>query len=377
MGDRIAGKMAWIVAAALLALTLVWSAPAPSPRLVAVGDVHGDFDAFVGILQRASLVDANRHWSGRNAILVQTGDILDRGPKSRAVMDFLMELQKEAPRQNGRVVALMGNHEAMNVFGDMRYVTASDFESYADGKSEQRRATAYESYAARSGQATPVTREEWMSAHPPGFIEHRAAFGPNGKYGKWLRSLPAVAKINDSIFLHGGIKPEIAVLNVNQINDRIAMELKAFDAYLKYMVDEKIALPFYTLKELTDAANAALNDPTNSDPDRKKFLEGFLGYGSWLSINPDGPLWFRGYAQWSDVEGIAQIKNLTEIYGVARFVVGHTPQVGQIVTRFDGRVFLIDTGMLSSYFEGGVASALEIMDGKITAIYPDKTEPLP
>jgi hypothetical protein len=347
---------------------ILWSASAAGPRLIAIGDIHGDFDAFAGILQKASLIDANRHWSGKNATLVQTGDFLDRGPKTRAVMDLLMELQKDAPRQGGRAIITLGNHETMNIFGDLRYVTDADYASYTDDKSERRRASAYEAYAALTTALPKVSRDEWMKAHPAGFIEQREAMSPGGKYGKWLRTLPAVVKVNDSIFLHGGIKPDVAVLKLEQMNDRIADEIKVFDACEKYMVDEKIALPFFNLNELTDAAKAALKD-TKDNPDRKKFLEAFLGYPSWLSINPDGPLWFRGYAQWSDDEGAPQIKQLTQTFGVARFVVGHTPQIGQITPRFGGQVYLIDTGMLSSYFEGGRASALEILDGKITPIY--------
>ena len=96
----------------------------------------------------------------------------------------------------------------------------------------------------------------------------------------------------------------------------------------------------------------------------------FLTYGRWLSINESGPLWFRGYAQWSDAEGAPQIEQLAKTFGVGRFVVGHTPQTGgQIVPRFNGKVYLIDTGMLSTYFKGGRASALNIQDGKISFIY--------
>src|SRR5262249_34509674 len=99
-------------------------------------------------------------------------------------------------------------------------------------------------------------------------------------------------------------------------------------------------------------------------------LKTFLGLGAWLSINESGPLWFRGYAQWSNEEGAPQIQRLTQAFGVARFVVGHTPQPdGQISSKFDGKVYLIDTGMLSSYFPGGRASALNIQDGKINFIY--------
>jgi hypothetical protein len=353
-----------------------WTMPAPAARVVAIADIHGDLDDFVVILQRAGLVDANRHWSGRNTTLVQTGDMIDRGPKSRAVLDLLIQLQKDAPRQNGRAIVLLGNHEVSNMYGDLRYVTLADYASYADDKSERRRKSAYETYLSVVQPGARISEEEWMKSHPLGFVEQREAFAPEGKYGKWLRSLPAVAKVNDSIFLHGGIKTDFAAWKIEQINETIANELKAFDAYEKYMVEQKIGSPFFTLNELTDAANNALKDTNNKDPDRKKFLEAFLRYGAWLTIHPDGPLWFRGYAEWSDEQGAAEIAQLTKAFGVVRFVVGHTPQIGGIVPRFNNQVYLIDTGMLSSYFPGGRASALEIQDQKVSAIYSDATKPL-
>jgi len=357
--------------AILIAICATQSEPlAPTTRVVAIADIHGDLDAFVGILKRVSLIDANQRWSGKDATLVQTGDFLDRGPKTRGVMDLLMQLQKDAGRQNGRVIITLGNHESLNIFGDLRDVTQNDYKSYVDDKSERREKSAYDAYAAL-GSEPHQTFDDWAKSHPLGFIEHREAMSANGKYGKWLRTLPAVAKVNDSIFLHGGIKTDFASWKIEQINDVVAQEIKNFDSYQKYMVDEKIILPFYTLKEMTDAANTALKDPELKDPERKKFLEGFLKYGSWLSIHPDGPLWFRGYATWSDEEGAPQIKQLLAAFGVARFVVGHTPQAGgKIGIRFDNHVFLIDTGMLAGYVPGGGASALEIVGDKVTPIYP-------
>jgi hypothetical protein len=106
---------------------------------------------------------------------------------------------------------------------------------------------------------------------------------------------------------------------------------------------------------------------------RLQTLETFAGFQGWLAVNPDGPLWFRGYSQWSDSEGTEQIAALVKAYGDVRFVVGHTVQAGgRIRSRFDGRVFLIDTGMLSSFFPGGRPSALEITEGRFTAIYTDE-----
>jgi hypothetical protein len=330
---------------------LVTAVAAGPQRIVAIGDIHGDLDAFVGILQRAHLVDPSGRWSGGNTTFVQTGDFLDRGPKARGVMDLLMTLQRDATRQSGRVIVLMGNHEAMNIYGDLRYVTDSDYSSFAhdntDAKTAGRHKGAY-------------------SSRPPGFVERCEAFDVDGRYGKWIRGLPAVARLNDSIFLHGGISPDLAGWTIEKINEAVSSEIKSFDAYKQFMVEKKIALPCNTLDELTNAARAALEKAKGKEAEN---LKGFLGYGGWLSIAENGPLWFRGYAQWTDDEGAPQIQRLTDAFGAARFVVGHTPQAGQIISRFGGKVFLIDTGMLSSYFTGGRASALEIRDGKISFIY--------
>lgn len=339
-------RFAFTVAFFCFVLAVV--APAAPERVVAIGDIHGDFEAFIGILQRAHLIDPMHRWSGMNATLVQLGDFLDRGPKARDVMDLLMSLQKTAPRQGGRVLVLMGNHEAMNIYGDYRYVTANDYAAFAqDRSSAPRHQTLY------PGQ-------------PQGFAERCEALSPDGVYGKWIRTLPAIVRVDDSIFLHGGINPELASSSIEDLNNQIAAEIRAFDAFKDYMVDRKLAQPCSTLDELISAVRTGMAQAKGKDADRMK---AFLTYGTWLSINGNGPLWFRGYAEWMDAEGAPQIEKLVKAFGISRFVVGHTPQPGNIVSRFDGKVYLIDTGMLSGYVPGGRASALTIQDGKINFIY--------
>lgn len=332
----------------LLCLLLSVAAPASTARVVAIGDIHGDFDAFTGILQRTHLIDPMLHWSGANATLVQLGDFLDRGPKARQVMDLLMSLQKNAPRQGGRVVVLMGNHEAMNIYGDYRYVTDNDWAAFAQDR------------------GAPGRRQTVYPGRPAGFAERCEALGVDGSYGKWIRALPAVVRIDDSIFLHGGINSEFSASSIEELNNEISAEIRSFDAFKDYMVRRKLVQPCSTLDELVSASQAAMNQAKGKDAE--PFKE-FKTYGSWLSVNPSGPLWFRGYAEWTDAEGAPQIEKLTKAFGTLRFVVGHTPQPGNIVSRFDGKVYLIDTGMLSGYVPGGRASALNIQDGKITFVY--------
>jgi hypothetical protein len=376
----------------LLSVALAWGEPAKAPAeppepVVAIADVHGDYDDFVAILRRAGLMDEQNHWKGGKTTFVQTGDLLDRGPKPREVMELMMALEKEAAQAGGRVVSLLGNHEAMNIMGDLRYVTPTNFASFADSQSEQRQKAAYEEYGKwRNGHASllaelpqpmELTETEWMARHPAGYVEHREAFGAKGKYGEWLRGHDAVAEIGGDIFLHGGIHPDLAKTKIEAMNKRIHDEIKEFDASKQYFLDEKLILPFFNLQEITTVLRADLvaeaksRVPANA---RQAKIQEFLKLGDWFSVRPDGPLWFRGYDQWSDEEGAAKANKILQEYKASRIIVGHTVQkAGRMRARFGNKVFLIDTGMLSSYYPGGAASALEICgDGKFVAVYPDQ-----
>ena len=369
------------------------AAGADPQRIVAIGDIHGEFAGLANILQQAKIIDAQQRWTGGSALLVQTGDFLDRGPKPRAVMDLLMALEQQAPKQDGKVVVLLGNHEVMNLIVELRYVAPEAYAEFADAGSEKRRRQAYERYidwrkrrAQQRGEPapalTPEEQSQWLAAHPPGFIEHRGGFGPRGKYGKWLRQHQAVHQAAKVLFLHGGISPELASWTVDAFNQRLREELQLFDRATEWMQRERLILPFFTLEEIVPTAHQELEARTNAarsreeSPEQKAqraMLEAVVGYRSWLSFHSDGPLWYRGYAKWSDPEGAAQIQKILDNYRATAVVVGHTPQdSGRIRARFDGKAFLIDTGMLASYYPSGQASALEIQDGRFTAIYRDQ-----
>ena len=116
--------------AVLVAVLLLLGVPAAAEkdtwtgvdRIIAIGDVHGDYEQFVKLLRSAGLIDDNEDWAGGRTHLVQTGDVPDRGAATRKVMDLLMKLEKQANKAKGYVHALIGNHEAMNMYGDLRYV---------------------------------------------------------------------------------------------------------------------------------------------------------------------------------------------------------------------------------------------------------------
>src|SRR5690242_3878442 len=92
-------RLVWPLA--LVLMTLV-SAPASAaaaqpPRIIAVGDLHGDYDAWTAIARAAGVIDARGHWAGGNTTLVQLGDITDRWADSLKIVRNLQQLQKEAP----------------------------------------------------------------------------------------------------------------------------------------------------------------------------------------------------------------------------------------------------------------------------------------
>ena len=150
----ISGRAGWFLALLLLPLTLKSSTLplqakaewANVGKIVAVGDVHGAFDEFVAILQDVGLVDQQLNWAGGKTHFVQTGDSVDRGAQDRKVLDLLMELEKQAEKAGGRVHPLLGNHEVMNMIGDLRYVTRESFAAYATEKSEELRQKTYARY---------------------------------------------------------------------------------------------------------------------------------------------------------------------------------------------------------------------------------------
>ncbi len=167
-----------------------------SARLVAIGDVHGDLRATRAALRLAGAIDDGDRWIGKDLTLVQTGDQLDRGDDERQIVDLFERLAREARAAGGRVVALNGNHETMNVQGDFRYITPAGFR-------------AFEGLSPKSP----------LAASAPAQVRGRAeAFLPGGSYALVLAQRDVIAVIDDSVFVHGGVLPEHVTYGLERIN---------------------------------------------------------------------------------------------------------------------------------------------------------------
>jgi hypothetical protein len=172
-----------------------------------------------------------------------------------------------------------------------------------------------------------------MKATPLGMIEHQAAWRPDGEIGKWVIGNPAVVKLDDTLFVHGGISAAYAQYSPEQINRRVADALKAQDA----------------------ASASIINDPA-------------------------GPLWYRGLVtrapgDEATVAPVApngqqltieqEIALVLEAFHVKRIVVAHTPSLTGIISADNGALWRIDSAISRAY--NGKLTYLEIIGGKAVA----------
>ena len=316
----------------LISLLVACSPLQPSdPRIVAIGDLHGDYGAFEEVMTRAGLMNEDGNWAGGRTLAVQVGDIADRGPDSRQIIEHLRRLQAQAEASGGQIIALVGNHEAMVMTGDVRYVHPGEYAAFVTQESAAERNRYWqkekEGFAEWVRQQDEEVSDEevrirYFEMTPLGLAEHRAAWRPTGEIGAWVVKNHSVVTIDDTLFVHGGLSA-------------------------KYTA--------YSLDDINNTAAKALNAQTR---DREALIH-----------DPLGPQWYRGLLREpcavaeSGVDGAPltieeELDIVLAHFGVERIVVGHTPSIDGIKANHNGRVIQIDTGMSAHY--GGTNSFLEI-----------------
>ncbi len=184
-------------------------------RVVAFADVHGAYTELLTLLRETGILDAQDRWAAGHTHIVSLGDLLDRGADSRKVMDLLMRLQDEAQAAGGQLHVLLGNHEAMNLLGDLRYVDAGEYAAYGDMEPAAERAQMRQRWEAAQGAGSGTAFDQKF---PPGYFGHRAALSPNGKYGQWLLTLPVAIVLNDSLFMHAGPSNILRGMKLQELN---------------------------------------------------------------------------------------------------------------------------------------------------------------
>jgi len=319
-------------------------------RVVAVADLHGDYDRFVFILAhpQVGLIDDELRWTGGKTHLVQLGDIVDRGPRAREIIDLLMRLEKEAAAAGGMVHALLGNHEEMNITGIALdypgYVTVEQFVSFLpedfrrERESEYLKALSPEDRKRAEIEGLDVHADDrladfWrkiMAAKDPDAMR-AYVLGFNEACGDWLVKKNTVIKINDVVYAHGGITETLSKWPIREINQVMRSELEFFQGRMRN--PQQYGKPFHPK----------------------------------LVYDPDSPLWFRGLATKNEAAAQAEIDRTLANLGARAIVVGHnyfrfssgaSPTIERRnVARFQDKVWIMDTGISCGSY-GGVPSAL-------------------
>lgn len=306
-------------------------------RIVVIGDLEGAYEKYLDMLRQAQLIDTDGDWIGGRAHFVQLGDVPDRGPNSRAIMDHLMRLERQARRAGGRVHALIGNHEAMNIEGDLRYVHPGEYAAFVTPESPRLRDAYYAQYERALRANPPATglptfdstfRAQWEEAHPLGWVEHRQAWSPRGAYGRWVSGHNAVLRINDTLFLHAGLGPSFVQAERDPMNRAVTGALRGRPV-------------------------AAFAD---------------------IVTNDQGPLWYRGLALNDETQEAPHLAALLAHHGVSRIVVGHTKRASAVLPRFNGRVIITDIAVPAGHPD---PQAFLIIEGQtLTAMHRGQRVPL-
>ncbi len=235
-------------------------------RIVAISDVHGQYELMHELLLASGVIDTLDNWALGQGHLVVVGDNFDRGDQVLPILWLLFKLEQQALAQGGHLHLLLGNHELMVLHGDLRYL--------------------HNKYNFTAGVLqTP----------------YHQLFAEGSILGDWIAQHQIAVSINQHLFIHGGISPEVM---------NLGLSLEGLNTVFR----ERI------LRQPSDSilANPALD----------------------LLFREEGPLWYRGYFG-EDALSKGKFRRQLKQFDQQKIIVGHTSQE-DIHTLYNGRLIVID-----------------------------------
>lgn len=290
----------------------------PASRVIAIGDIHGDVDALKRALRLGGVIGDNGEWTGGNTVLVQVGDIVDRGTQEREAFEVLFRLQDEAKNHGGRVFLLLGNHEILNLYGNFKYVNKDAANAFG--------------YVSE-GMLGSIGFGKGRKRHMPG--RYKAFTGPMMR--ELGRRCQVAVVVGDSVFVHAGLAPhhffgKQEVVDEERTGDWVNILHRMNEECREWMLEH--------------------SNGTSTYWNRPKFLGG-----------ANSPVYARYYSR----EGVTKDSPACKLLGVTlnmigakRMVVGHSIQENGVSAGCREKIWCIDTGMSSAYKFGGVPETLEI-----------------
>lgn len=265
-------------------------------KILAISDIEGNFGGFASILRSSGVIDSSYNWSFGKGHLVLLGDFFDRGKNVTECLWLIYKLEQEAETAGGKVHFILGNHEVMVMRNDLRYVHEK-----------------YKRIAELSG------------------TEYNLWFSPGTELGSWLRKKNCITKIGSTVFVHGGISPELLAtgLSAQEINDK-----------LRKLIDK----PYSDESQAIDS----------------------------LILRGNGPLWYRGIAK-REVSGEV-LDRILRHYSADRMTIGHSI-FENMSELYGGRVTAIDVDHAENFASGRMYALLITEDGQaVTDLQGNLTE---
>lgn len=320
---------------------------APGRRIVAVGDLHGDLDKARCALETAGVLssDGQSLWIGGETVLVQLGDILDRGEDELAILSLLKSLDIQAKAHGGAVFQVNGNHETMNVEGDYRYVDNGAFDECTDfleylEECEHNWEEAFVSWCAVSGrwkQDRKMSQNYWaqwnLVKRQKGVIARSILMRPGGPLACELARHGVVLKVDDWLFCHGGLLPHHVAYGLERLNREVSRWMKGPSE-----ADDSPQFPFIAIR----------------------------GYDSivWNRLYSRDRLELENY-QLDQIQYL--LEETLQSVGAKAMVVGHTPQPMGVNCKYNCSIWRIDVGMSRGVLDSS-PEVLEIRENKARAI---------
>ncbi len=333
-------------------LCVLWAAPKSLfANLAAFADVHGAYAELTSLLREQNIIDEAGRWRAGTLELVSLGDLIDRGAEGRQVLDLLMRLQTEAAAAGGRMHLVLGNHEIMNLTGELDYVSKADFAQFAADETAAMRDRAFGRMRA-AGRWSDIdgdaARQQFEERFAPGFFARLAAFSPAGRYGAWLLNQTIVLQRGDTLFVHGGLPPVLARAPADEVSARLLTEVRNYALAWHEALEAGLVDPDTPFRE-----HAALAGTRAASEPHRRVARTLSTLERSAAFTPDGPAWYRGQALCHPAYEDDVLTAALARQRAKRVVVGHTVSDSRrVLSRFEGRVLLADTGMLNAVYKG-------------------------
>ncbi|XP_077214368.1 calcineurin-like metallo-phosphoesterase superfamily protein [Tasmannia lanceolata] len=315
-------------------------------RIVAVGDLHGDLAQARCAFEMAGVLssDGQNLWTGGETVLIQLGDILDRGEDEIAILSLLRSLSIQANTEGGAVFQVNGNHETMNVEGDFRFVDLGgfdeciDFLEYLDDCEDNwdEAFVHWVSVSERWKEDRRMSQSYWspwdLVKKQKGVIARSYLLRPGGLLACELARHAVVLKVDDWVFCHGGLLPHHVAYGIERMNREVSYWMRGFDEN-----NDSPEIPFIATR----------------------------GY--------DSVVWNRLYSRdtanlyYQSQQVCSIVEETLQAVGAKAMVVGHTPQSGGVNCKCNESIWRIDVGMSRGVLNSK-PEVLEIIDNRARVI---------